>query len=775
MVHRHLRSFSIRGRGASVEHAKEILRLCALGWVILLILPSWARAQGREGAVVKQIDIVGSRRVEEATIRFKLKTKVGEPFSLETLREDVKALYQLGFYDDIRVEAEPFEEGLKLTFIFKEKPAIREIRFQGNREIKSKTIKGRIDLTEGAIASPTMLAQNAEKIRLLYEESGYYLAKVEPRIELVSDREVDVIFEITEGDKFRISEIRIAGAKGLKEKEIKKRMATRERRFFFFRGTLRREELERDLDRIKVFYLDNGYLDVKVEEPQIQLDTEKRRIRIVIRVEEGPQYKVGQVKVMGNTVFSTEEILRRLRIKEGGVFSREVLQTDLLDLTDRYAERGYLFADVVPLTDIDRTRHVVDISLEIDEGRQAFVERIEISGNVRTRDNVIRREIPLIEGDVFDSRLLQRSRRNLNNLGFFEEVRLETKRGSAPDKVDIEVTVKERPTGAFSLGAGFSTVDGPLGVVSLSQANLFGRGQRVSLSASLGTRVTRFNFAFADPRVFDTAYSFSTSLFNVRRAFKTFVGFDEEAIGGSIGVGRRLFEEVFGNLTYRYESVEISDVDQDAPLEIRLQRGESTTSSVTLDFTRNTLDNRFDPTRGLLLLGSVEVAGSVLGGDNYFTKYIGEASYYHPLFWKFVGHLRGNITFVDPFGGRPLPLQERIFFGGPNTIRGFRNFSISPVDPATDTRLGGNKGFFTNAELIFPIFQPINLKGVIFFDAGNVFGLDEDWEFSVKTAVGIGIRFRSPIGPIRLEWGVNLNPKPGESNSQLHFTAGTVF
>ncbi len=762
-----------------MEPERGLLKRWAFWAAFFLLVPLKLWAQGGEGAVVKQIDIVGSRRVEEETIRFKLKTQVGEPFAIETIREDVKNLYKLGFYDDISVEAEPFEDGLKLTFIFKEKPSVRAIKIIGNRKIRRETIKGRIDLTEGAIASPGALAQSAEKIRLLYEESGYYLAKVEPSIEPVSDRQVDVVFKIEEGEKFKVGKVRILGAKGLKEKEIRERLATKPPRFFFFGGILKQEEVQRDIDRIKIFYLDNGYLDVKVGEPQITLDKDRHKILVTFRVEEGPQYKVGEVSVTGNTVFSTEEILRGLKIQKRGIFSREALQTDILNLTDRYAERGYLFVDIAPLTNIDRKQHIVDITLEVSEGRQAFVERIEISGNVRTRDKVIRREIPLIEGDVFNSKLLQRSRQNLNNLGFFEEVKLETKRGTAPDKVNIEVTVKEKPTGAFTIGAGFSSVDGPLGVISLSQANLFGRGQRVSLSASLSLRTNRYNFSFLEPHVFDTPYSLSLNLFNIRRAFKTFVGFDEELSGGSVGIGRRLFEEVFGKLTYRYETVDISNLPADAPQELLRQQGETTTSALGFSFTRELFDNRFDPTQGLRLFGGFELAGSILGGDNYFTRYTAEVSYFHPVLanlgWGLVGHLRGYFTLIEPFAGRSVPLQERIFFGGPDTIRGFRNFSISPVDPVSGTRVGGGKGYVLNAEIIFPIFQPINLKGVVFFDAGNVFAIDEPLELSLKTSVGAGVRVRTPVGPIRLEWGINLQPKKGESSSQFHFTAGTVF
>lgn len=758
-----------------MEAMRKLARLCALSWAVFCIIPVWARVYGQEEAIVKQIDIIGSRRVEEGTIRFKLKTRVGEAFSVETLREDVKALYKLGFYDDIAVESEPFEGGLRLVFVFREKPTIRAVRVQGNKKIKTQKIREKIDLVEGGIVSPLALAQNAERIRLLYEDEEYYLARVEHSVQKVSEQAVDVTFKIEEGPKLKVKEIRVVGAKGLKEKQIKKRMATKERFLLFFGGTLKREELKRDLDRIKAFYMDNGYLDVKVEEPKIELDAAKNGLRVVLRVEEGPQFRLGEVSVSGNTLFSSEQILGALRLKKGAIFSREALQAEILQLTDAYATRGYLFADIVPNIKVDRERRVVDLSLEIEEGRQAFVERIEISGNTKTRDKVIRREIPLIEGDVFNSQLLQLSRANLERLGFFEEVKVETKGGSAPDKVRVEVAVKERPTGAFTFGGGYSSVDGPLLTGSVSQANLFGRGQGLFLQAQIGGRANRYNIRFSDPHILDTDNSFDISLFNLRRSFKTFQGFDEDTIGGSIGVGRRLYEQIFGTLGYRYESVKIFNFQPNAPLEVVLQEGKSITSAVALGLRRDTRNNPLDPTRGLRLSGLFEVAGGLLGGENYFTRYLAEASYYRPLFWKVTGHVRGQITLVDSFGGRVIPVQERVFYGGPNTIRGFENFTVSPRDPATGGLLGGNKGFFVNNELIIPLYAPFNVKGVIFFDIGNAYAEGEPFFSSIRTSVGVGTRFRTPVGPIRVEWGINLSPEPGEKKTQFHFTVGSFF
>lgn len=751
---------------------RHIRILGLFGFYIFLFFP-WSIAQGQEKVFVKQIDIKGNRKIEEATIRFKLGTKVGEEFSVERVREDVKTLYKMGVFDDVKVEAEGFEGGLKLTFVVLEKPTIRGIKIEGNKAIKADRIKERIDLVPGGFVDRTAINRAAEKVRLFYEEEGYYTAKVEPEVEPLAEREARVIFKISEGSFFRVEKIHVTGNKGLSEKRIKKAMQTGER-FLFWGGILKHSELKADVDRIKALYLDHGYLDIRVEEPHVEVDREKKRIFIQIKVEEGPQYKVGELRVKGNTVFSEEEILSPMRLsKKGRIFSREALQKDIFDLTDRYAEKGYIDVDILPLTDIDAVQRTVDITLDIDEGRPSIVERIEISGNVRTRDKVIRREIKLIEGDIYNSKFLRKGRQNINNLGFFEEVKINTRKGSAPDRLVLDVNVKERPTGAFTFGAGYSSVEGPVMATSLSQANLLGYGQRVSLSAELGTQGRqRYILSFFDPHILDTDTSLGTSLFNTEKVFDRY---KEGHTGGSLELGRPLFwEEVRGSLGYRYERLNIFDVAFDAPSLIREQEGKSTTSSLAGTLVRDTRDNRFDPTEGSRHSLSAEYAGGFLGGTNYFTRYIADSSWYYPLFWKFVGLFHGNIGYITPFGGRTLPLAEKFFLGGPATVRGFKYRGLGPLDPA-GVPTGGNKRLFFNLELIFPLYEKV-IKGSLFFDAGNVWEEGRSYDLGgLRPAAGVGVRIVTPVGPMRLDWGFNLNPRAGEKSSVLTFSVGTFF
>lgn len=734
--------------------------------------------------MVTQIDVVGAKKVEEATVRFKLKTRVGDAYSPEVVREDIKSLYTLGYFEDIVVQADIFEGGLKVIFVLHEKPSIQKIAIVGNKKLAVDKIKGKIDLVEGAIVPPGSLTKNAEKIRLFYEEEGYYQARVEGREERISAQEVAVTFDIVEGEKFDVGEIRIVGNKYLKEKDIKAKLQTSEVFLWFFGGTLKREELHRDLDRIRAYYLDNGFLDIAVAEPEIQIDQKKGQLRVVISVEEGAQYRIGNLTVTGASLFPESEIRGLIRSQAGGIFSRETVQADVVAVTDRYAERGYLFADVAPVTDMRRDERIVHVSMEITEGRQAFINRIEIVGNVRTRDKVIRREVALIEGDVFNSALLKRSRQNLEAVGFFEDVKVETRRGTAQDKVDVVVDLKEKPTGAFTIGGGFSSVDGLIGAVSISQNNLFGYGKRATAAVQIGQNANRFNLVYSDPHFWDSDYLIETRAFKTATNYQNSQGYNTDTTGVVLSVGRRLFGEVFGLMSYTLENVVIKDLEPFAPLIILRQAlengGEATTSALSLALTRDTRDSFSEPTRGNRSRIAATYAGGFLGFDNNFNKYAIESSQYWPLWWKLVGNLRGTFWYGDSFGDTPnLPAQERFYLGGANTVRGFKNFTISPKSPITGGETGGNKAYFVNTELIFPVYAPLRMRGVVFLDVGNnlaeLASLGDLFTQTPRMGAGVGIRFNSPMGAIRLDWGFNLNPQPGERKQVLSFTAGSQF
>jgi outer membrane protein insertion porin family len=740
-------------------------------------------AEAQDQPFITQIDVTGARKVEEATVRFKLKTRVGDRYSPELVREDIKGLYALGYFEDIVVRADIFEGGLKLTFALQEKPSIQTIRILGYRKLDLDKIKGKIDLVEGAIVPPGGLLKNAEKVRLYYEEEGYYQAKVDAKEERLSPQEVAVTFSIEEGDHFSIGEIQVVGNQALSTREIKKKLQTDELYLWFFGGTLKREELRRDLDRIRAFYLDNGFLDILVDEPEIQIDGPKKKLRIVIKVQEGPQYRISELTIRGASLFSEADLRQELKSQGGGVFSRESIQGDVVALTDRYADRGYLFADVSPVTDINREARTVRVGIEISEGRQAFINRIEIAGNARTRDKVIRRMLPLIEGDVFRSSGVQMARKNLNNLGYFEDVKIDTRRSTEADKVDLLIDLREKATGAFTIGGGFSSADGAIGVVSLSQNNLFGLGKRASVSGQLGQNANRLNAIYTDPNFWDTNFLVEPRLYALSTRYNAQL-YDTATKGASLTIGHQVPLDAFGTLTYGFEQVQLNDVSLEAPDIVQRQYAESggeyNVSSLTVAVTKDSRDSLSEPTKGYRVRGAYQYAGGFLGADNNFTKMSIEGSQYHPLWGKVIGHLRGVLMYGDSFGSTPsLPVQERFFIGGTNSVRGFKNMTISPIDPKYESYEGGNKAFYVNTELIYPLLEQMRLRGVVFFDIGNNLGEKNDFAdlFSTKPRMGagLGIRFISPMGAIRLEYGFNLDREQGERFGVIHFTAGTAF
>ncbi len=745
----------------------------------LVVLRCPATLQGEQVPLIKEINIRGNKRVESDAIRQRIQTRVGDPFSPEKIREEVKRIFEMGFFDDVTVEAEALEGGFRLIYVVREKPTIRSIQIVGAEEVEEEDIRDRIDIAVGSVFEPQALVRNADSVRAFYEEQGFYTAQVVGKSEKVSEVGVDVVFEIEEGAEFFIRDIIFVGNEGLSARKIRGAMATRERFFipFFRPGVLKRSDLEQDEGRIKALYLDNGYLQVKVAEPEIQIDKEAKRLDIVIRIEEGPRFALGTVTVEGSKIFTREELLSTLKLPEEEFFSRDVLRKDLAAVTAKYAELGYVFADVVPVTRVRPDEAIVDVSLEITEGIKTFVERIEIRGNTKTRDKVIRRQLELAEGDVYNGKLLQEARGALRRLGYFEAVDIRTGRGSAPDQLQLAIDVKEKPTGRLGLGGGFSTAGGFLGSVFFAEDNIFGLGKRIRISATFGTVTNLLNLIYEDPAFLDSNYSMRLEVFD---RFSTFNDFDEERRGAEIRFGRRFLKYNSASIGYLYETIDISDVDEDASDTIKEEEGESATSSISFRLSRDTRDEPFRPTKGYRVSLNNEVAGGPLGADNDFYKIVLDSRYHIPVFeeQRVILLIRGRGGFVDVYDDtEDVPLQERFFLGGANSFRGTEFRKLSPVDPVTGDRIGGNKFVLFTTELGFPIVRElIEVGGAIFFDAAGNWAEDEDVDFDLEYAFGFGFGVVTPLGPIRFDVAYNPDPEAEpDDNLLFHFNVGRVF
>ncbi|MBI5195974.1 MAG: outer membrane protein assembly factor BamA [Nitrospirae bacterium] len=747
---------------------------CAAGAAFIMVFFIFASVIfAEEMPLVTFIEIKGNKKIDEDTIRTKMKNRVNEPFSYELVQKDIKTLYGTGYFDDVRVEIETFEGGIKLILIFKEKPTITSIDFQGNEEIETDKLKEEITITSGSMANISLITDNVDKLISFYQSEGYWHVKVIPVVREVSEEAVALTFQIEEGPKVIIKDIAIEGNRNLTEKEIKKAMKTRERWLLSFitgSGLYKKEEMKIDVERIRELYHSKGYIYVVISEPLVTLNPEKTKIYIKISVSEGEQYRVGAVNITGNTIFTADELFKQVGTSSGKIFNRSALRSDIDKILDLYMDKGYARADVNPIIDINADKRIANVTLSITEGDIFRIGRIEITGNMKTRDKVIRREMRLDEGDIFSKKLLKRSYQRITNLNYFESVDLSSEPKAEEKLVDLNVKVKERLTGMLSIGGGYSSTDKFMVMGEVSQSNLFGKGLFLKFRADMSSRRRNYSITLRDPWFMDKPISASVSVYN---ELYHYPDYDKKSIGTSLGLGKELSEYVAGNITYNFENVEITEIAEDASSFIKDQEGTKITSSISPSIWRDTRDNYLDPTTGSRYALYTTYAG--IGGDNYFVKGLVDNSWYFPVIWDTTIGLRGRFGSASGITGHELPIYERFYVGGISTVRGLSFGEGGPRNEQGE-KIGGNKELILNAEYIFPIEKTVKLKGLVFFDSGSAFDNNENISPSeLRNTTGVGIRWMSPIGPIRLEWGYNISPKQDEDQSKLEFTFGGLF
>lgn len=720
--------------------------------------------------LVNAIEVKGLKRIEEGAIKARITQKIGEPLSKEKTAEDIKNIYKLGYFDDVRIDMETFEGGIKLIYVVKEKPTIIKVEFQGNKELSDDKLREKIAISPGSIADITLIQDNASRIQSFYEEEGYWAATVVPVVNKVTEDEVTLTYQITEGEKVRIKKINIIGNKAITSGKIKGVMKTSEWAIYSFltsSGYYKKETMNRDIEAIKDLYFNRGYIKAIVADPEIRLTPDRKGMIIDIQVSEGDQYKVSGIEITGNKAFPEDDLRKKITLKAGNVFSKETVKKDITAITDLYTQNGYAMANVFPDIVPDDERKEVKVTYKIEEGEIFRIGRIEISGNIKTRDKVIRREVRLDEGDKFNSALLKRSYERINNLNFFESVELIPRPRYEERLLDIDIKVKERPTGFLSVGGGYSSVDKLIGVVDITQGNLFGKGQYLKLKGELGGKSSFYELSFRDPWFMDKPISFNTDIYKTTREY---VDYKRRATGFGFGFGKSLDEYWGASISYNIEKVTIYDVAEGASDIIKDQIGTRVTSSITPSIVRDSRDNFIDPSRGSR--NSLYVTFAGIGGTNAFIKGVADSAWFFPVGSTTIS-VRGRFGYATGIFGKELPLYERFYVGGIYTIRGLGFGEAGPRDDKGSV-IGGTKELIFNLEYIFPIFSELRLKGVVFADAGNSYDQDEPIG-ALRYTSGFGIRWISPIGPIRIEWGYNINKKPGEGSSKLEFTFGTFF
>lgn len=769
------------GRGGK---ALPVLAARTLAVVVVLLgslLPPPAEAAGR-GERLAEVRIAGNRRTEDEAIRAVLKSKAGAPVDEQVLSEDLKRIYSLGYFEDVQANLEGGPKGQVLIFVVKEKPAIREIRYEGLDELSEDDLKDVVNLRAFSVLSISDINKNVQKIKDLYTEKGYFLAEVGFRLDRVSAHELDVIFVINEHAKVRVKKITFLGNRAIPDTELKDNIVTHEQSFLSFltqAGNFKKEIFERDLMLLNAYYMNHGYVNVKVGEPVVALSPDKENLFITIYIQEGEQYKLGNIELSGDLMDSKEQLQALLTIRNGEIFDRSKLFTNLERVANWYKDKGYANANVNPLTATDDKQRVIDVNLQVQRGELVHFGRITLRGNDRTRDKVIRRELRIYEGELYSETLLQLSKRNITRLGFFETVELTTQRGTRDDLIDVVVEVKERQTGTFQIGAGLSSVESIIGTAQISHNNLLGRGQTLSLQATLSSIRQYINLHFGEPHFLDTNWLLSFDLFKYQYEFDSF---SQGSEGASATLGYQLTDDL--QLSFTYELAQVNFEERERP-----ELSESgLTSSIKGLISLDTRDDRFLPRRGWWIYLSQEIADKWLFSENEFSRTVASARYYHPLLWKVVGMARLEWGMVQPLGDKRVPEFERFRVGGIQSVRGFRRLSLSPEvwrqgyhpeDPLELVKVGGSEELVANFELVFPIFEQVGIQGVVFHDTGMayeadgsiLFHPDQLWR-GLRSSWGFGFRWFSPIGPLRFEWGFPYNPQPGEDKHLFEFTIG---
>ncbi|WP_413288009.1 outer membrane protein assembly factor BamA [Bdellovibrio sp. HCB337] len=752
--------------------------------------------------VVKSTDVTGMRKLEKDAVLNRLVTKTGESYTDEKIREDVRALFKSGYFVNVEVDREIKGNEVSLVYHVTEKPSIVEIVYQGNAEVKSEDLAESVGIKSYEILNMSKLKEATEKLQKLYEDKGYFLAKIEPVVEDVKkDESVRLVFKIQENDKVKVKKITILGAKKISEDTLKGNMITKEGGFFSFMsgsGAYKQEAFDRDTQALRYVYYNQGYIQAKVDRPQVYVTPDKKSIYITMRVEEGEQYNVGEIDFGGDVLFAKDELFSVIKLTPGKVFAYDVLYKDLSDLQAKYGDLGYAFANVIPRTRIDDKSLKVDLLFEFDKGNKVYFGKINVVGNSKTRDKVVRRELRVREGELYNETRRRLSLEGVQRLGFFEEVNFKT--STSPDKPDVlnmDIMVKERNTGQIQLGAGYGSVTGFTLQGSVNQTNFLGKGQNLGASLNISDTGSYYNFTFTEPYFQDTLWSLGGELYQSSDTGRT--EYDEKRTGAAVSMGHPFWEDWRGIVRYKLDKTRLDPVrDKDGnPVTdytvFPLDTANGYTSSVTTTVQYDTRNDRFMTSRGILTSLSYEYAG--LGGDLKYQKGTGIFRYFKNIFWDVIW--RNSLTYgqISSLGEQDPPFNQLYLLGGPYSLRGYRPYTVGkqvyspqryadltgkgvPPEQAAQQAMvffGGQKQIMYQTELQFPLINEAKIMGVVFYDVGQAEDhLIDDRFFS---DVGFGIRWFSPIGPLRFEWGFPLNRDPVYHKDSMifDFSIGTPF
>jgi len=727
---------------------------------------------------VVRVDIEGLVRTDKLTVMDVIKTKVGRKYNINTVDRDIRHIYSLGFYDDVKADVKDIEGGRCVTFILREKPSVRFVTFVGNKKFKDKELLENCETKPYRILTVDLIVDSIEKMKALYTRKGRYLTEISYSVKPVPKNRVDIEYTIHESKKVVVRNINIIGNEHIKASVIEKAMITHKKHGpyiltflpWFYTGRFNEDAVLMDKEAVRDVYLKQGYAEVDIKDPIVTVDISRSCINIDISIQEGERYVLNSVKFKNEEPYDVKFLKKKIKLKQGKFFNGVALRQAIEKLVDLYGQKGYAFCDVKPVIHLDKKNKMIDVTFIIDKKHKVYINRIEIVGNEKTRDNVIRRVLKLKEGDLYNSKYIRDSRRKLYKTDYFKEVTITTKRVDKKDKLNTRVTVKEKHTGSFNVGVGYGTFDKFSVMGSIMERNLLGTGLYTSFSGHVGSRTSLFDLTVTQPWLFNKPISLSTALYNSKYEY---ISYDEHSYGGKVTLAKRFLDDTLKiGSTYglSFEKIDITETNPSKYLED--QEGKHIESYISPFVERDTLDSSVFPTTGALSNVSVHIAG--LGGTERYAKTVAFHSIYHKLFSSsLIAHLRGEIGYATGISGKHVPIQDKFFLGGIDSIRGFSYGKISPKDEEGNY-IGGEKEVVFNSELIFPILTELNFYGVAFYDMGNCWRMTESLS-GLRKGAGLGLRWISPLGPMRIEWGRNLSPKGDEKSSIWHFTMGMVF
>jgi outer membrane protein insertion porin family len=753
-----------------------------------------------QAGTIADIRIEGIQRIEPETVRSYLMLQPGDAWDVERVDRSLKALYATGLFADVKL----IREGNTLVVRVVENPIINRIAFEGNSKLSDKELTTEVQARPRVVYTRTRVQNDVQRIVQLYRRQGRFAATVEPKIIQLPENRVDVVFEINEGPSTGIRAINFVGNRRFSDSTLRGTIATKESRWYRFLSTSDSYDPDRvayDRELLRKFYLSEGYADFRVASAVAELTPDRDAFILTFTVEEGERYRFGDIDVdIALRDLPRDSVLPLRTVQPGEWYNAESVERSITLLTDALGNRGYAFVEIRPEISRNREARTLDIVFRVQEGPRVYVERIDITGNVRTLDKVIRREFRLVEGDPFNTTRMQRSRERIRNLGFFKNVEVSNVPGSAPDRTVVIVNVEEQSTGELSLGVGFSTSDGPLADIHVRERNFLGRGQDLRLGTVLSFRSQQVDLSFTEPYFLDRNIAAGIDLFAIRTSPTTslFSGgtpaYQQTSFGGALRAGYQVTENLRQTWKYVARSDDITDVASDASLFIKLQQGQRATSSIGQVLLYDRRDNRLEPTDGYFASIGNDFAG-VGFGVRYLRNKV-NAGYFYSIAPQWVLSVTGEAGYIFGWGGDPVFLQDEFFVGGDN-LRGFAAAGVGPRDIVSGDPLGGTKYYLGSVALGVPLPLPkeLGISGRIFSDFGTLWSTSITGQTltpaqlaniggnppvvkdtaALRASAGIGVTWTSPVGPIRLDFAYPISKQSFDKTQFFHLSFGTRF